>query len=169
MTRIILITITLCSIFIFPLITQPLRLGLRIILSTLFICIITAILISSWYAYILFLIYVGGLLVIFAYVATLSPNTLFINTNAIFFYAVLITPFIYIFYIYNFTDSATLQEINSWIEFIKSKKYGTELIAASHISILISLRLILLLNLIVVVNICYYKQGSLRPYKKQYA
>ena len=166
MTIRLIIRLGLSSVFIFPLIGQPLRLGLAIMISTLFICVITATYLSSWYGFILFLIYVGGLLVIFAYVATLSPNTLFGSARAVFFLggAQLILPPILFFT--SFLDFNTLRSSKSAIaDLMFLKTCGVQLVSPITISILISLGLILLINLVVVVKICYYQQRALRPYK----
>merc|ERR1711893_494660 len=103
MSAIILFSITTSILLLLPLIAQPLRLGLVIILLTLMICCLRALLISSWYGYILFLIYVGGLLVIFAYVAALSPNVLFRGGGALIFFGLLFALFIGIFFYYKFS------------------------------------------------------------------
>lgn len=166
MTTITLIAIRFCSVLIFPLITQPLSLGLSIILATLFLCILRRILISRWYAYILFLIYVGGLLVIFAYVASLAPNILFRNLNSIIILLLLLIPRFYVFYSRNSLDIPTLRSLNQWINLNKLKSQGIELTSSFQISILIALGIILLLNLIVVVKICWHRHASFRPYKK---
>jgi NADH-ubiquinone oxidoreductase chain 6 len=164
MTAVVLTTFGLCSVLVFPLIAQPLSLGLSIILATLFICILRAIFISRWYAYILFLIYVGGLLVIFAYVAALSPNILFSSTNTIIFFSLIFFPLLYIFTTYRFLDLSTISSLNSWLGYKNIKSYGIELVSPQHISILVALGVILLLNLIVVVKICYYQYGALRSF-----
>lgn len=168
MTIRLVISLGLSRVFLFPLIGQPLSLGLAIIVSTFFICVLTAIYLSSWYGFILFLIYVGGLLVMFAYVATLSPNTLFGGAGPIFFLggaqvllplALFFTPFV---------DFSLLT-----IPFQKKedltllKACGIELVSPMIISVLIRLALILLINLIVVVKICYYQQRALRPYRSK--
>lgn len=169
MASITLIAFSVCSVIIFPLMAQPLSLGLRIIIATLFLCISSAMMLSSWYAYILFLIYVGGLLVMFAYVAALSPNILFSRMRSGLFFCLLIIPVIVIIYNYNFVDSRKLELFNRWLEIKKLKTYGVELASPYYISILVSLGLILLINLVVVVKICYYQHASLRPFKQQYA
>nr|QMP96517.1 NADH dehydrogenase subunit 6 [Bithynia leachii] len=166
MTAITLTAISFCSVLMFPLMAQPLSLGLNIMLATLFLCALSSMLISSWYAYILFLIYVGGLLVMFAYVASLTPNILFSNFNSLFLLILLLIPSFYVFYSYISLDLPTLGSLNQWMELNKLKKQGIQLTSSSQISILIALGIILLLNLIVVVKICYYQHASLRPYKK---
>nr|YP_010890365.1 NADH dehydrogenase subunit 6 [Stenothyra glabra]USN91683.1 NADH dehydrogenase subunit 6 [Stenothyra glabra] len=167
MASITLMALSVCSVIMFPLMAQPLSLGLSIMIATLFLCMSSAMMLSSWYAYILFLIYVGGLLVMFAYVAALSPNMLFSSMSAGLFFCLLVVPVMVIIYNYNFVDSSKLEFLNSWLEIKKFKIYGVELASPYYISILVSLGLILLINLVVVVKICYYQHASLRPFKQQ--
>ena len=90
MTAIIVLAFALSRTLIFPLMAQPLSLGLAIMISTLLMCILSAAFLSACYAYILFfVIYVGGLLVMFAYVAALSPNVLFGRAAAPVFFSCL--------------------------------------------------------------------------------
>nr|YP_003162816.1 NADH dehydrogenase subunit 6 [Oncomelania hupensis robertsoni]ABS87683.1 NADH dehydrogense subunit 6 [Oncomelania hupensis robertsoni]AEP39049.1 NADH dehydrogenase subunit 6 [Oncomelania hupensis hupensis] len=165
MTVIMLMAFSTCSVLMFPLMAQPLSLGLSIMISTLFLCMSSAMLISSWYAYILFLIYVGGLLVMFAYVAALSPNTLFSGMNAIIFFITLSVIIYVILYNHYFIDPVKTEIFNTWAETKKLKTYGVELVSPHYISILIALGTILLLNLIVVVKICFYQHTPLRSFK----
>ena len=164
MTVSLIIRLRLTSVFLFPLMAQPLSLGLAIIVSTIFICIIVAMFISSWYGFILFLIYVGGLLVIFAYVATLSPNILFGGAfpRILFIVFQLVLPAS--IYITSFIDFGFIAVSFSQHVLPLLKSCGIELVSPNIISILVSLALILLVNLIVVVKICYYQQRALRPY-----
>nr|WQA09968.1 NADH dehydrogenase subunit 6 [Cirriformia sp.] len=53
---------------------SPLALGCSILLLTLTLCCISSMFSLSWFTLILFLIYVGGLLIMFAYFVALSPN-----------------------------------------------------------------------------------------------
>lgn len=166
----ILLRLRLCSIFLFPLISQPLSLGLSIIFSTIFLCVLVALYLSSWYGYILFLIYVGGLLVIFAYVAALSPNVLFGGAAPLAFLAASQTVLPLILFFRDFIDLSQLTVLSGEREFfIGLKTCGIELVSPSVISVLIGLATILLVNLVVVVKICYYQHATLRPYKVAYA
>ena len=166
MTTSLLLSLGLSRVFIFPLISQPLSLGLAIIVSTIFICIMIAFYLSSWYGFILFLIYVGGLLVIFAYVATLSPNTLFGGAARLLFFLGVQLVLPVSLYLTPFLDLKLLgSESRQERAITLLKACGVQLASPMIVSILVRLALILLINLVVVVKICYYQQRALRPYK----
>ncbi|YP_008963248.1 NADH dehydrogenase subunit 6 (mitochondrion) [Babylonia areolata] len=164
MSTLIVFSLTLSTLLMLPLMIQPLSLGLVIILSTLLMCLISAITLSSWYGYILFLIYVGGLLVMFAYVAALSPNVLFGSSSPLIFFSVLLLPLTVFFYVYPLVDLSSITYLNFFNELKFLKMHGIEMVSPHMISILIGLAVILLINLIVVVKICYYQHASLRPF-----
>nr|QFG38900.1 NADH dehydrogenase subunit 6 [Colus islandicus] len=166
MSTLIIFSMTLSSLLMLPLMIQPLSLGLVIMLSTLLMCFISAMTLSSWYGYILFLIYVGGLLVMFAYVAALSPNVLFGKGTPLIFFSALVLPISMFFYIYPLIDLSSISYLNIFSELKFLKMYSTEMVSPQMISILIGLAIILLINLIVVVKICYYQHASLRPFNK---
>ena len=168
MRSLILFSIILCRLSTLPLIAQPLSLGLVIIISTLLICLARAMLISQWYGYILFLIYVGGLLVIFAYVAALSPNVLFNQKASGFLVFILIFIIFISLKSYYFKDNSILRDYSLQNRNIIIKVYGIELVSSHIISTLIGLALILLINLIAVVKICYFQHDSLRPFKDKF-
>nr|YP_009122501.1 NADH dehydrogenase subunit 6 [Radix auricularia]AJJ48416.1 NADH dehydrogenase subunit 6 [Radix auricularia] len=71
--------ILLSCIFIslFPMLISPVSLaGLLIFISISFVVLIS-LMSSAWYGYLLFLIYIGGLLVLFIYMCMISSNTMF--------------------------------------------------------------------------------------------
>nr|QWS06282.1 NADH dehydrogenase subunit 6 [Buccinum bayani] len=164
MSALIIFSMTLSSFLMLPLMMQPLSLGLMVMISTLLMCFISAITLSSWYGYILFLIYVGGLLVMFAYVAALSPNVLFGSGTPILFFSFLIFPVTILFYFYPLIDLSSISYLHVFSELKFLKMYGIEMVSPQMISILIGLGIILLINLVVVVKICYYQHASLRPF-----
>nr|ARK18670.1 NADH dehydrogenase subunit 6 [Conus belairensis]ARK18784.1 NADH dehydrogenase subunit 6 [Varioconus mercator]ARK18823.1 NADH dehydrogenase subunit 6 [Varioconus mercator] len=164
MSSLLIITLTSSTLLILPMMSQPLSLGLVIMISTLFMCLVSGMTTSAWYGYILFLIYVGGLLVMFAYVAALSPNVLFGGLTPLFSLIMLLPILFVLFYFYFFKDSSYLSFEPSFSKFMYLKMYGVELISPYMISILIGLGTVLLINLIVVAKICYYQQASLRPF-----
>nr|YP_010329821.1 NADH dehydrogenase subunit 6 [Tanaorhinus viridiluteata]UNP54569.1 NADH dehydrogenase subunit 6 [Tanaorhinus viridiluteata] len=57
---------------------HPLSIGLMILMQTLLMCLISGMLIKTyWFSYILFLTFLGGLLVMFIYVSSIASNELF--------------------------------------------------------------------------------------------
>nr|AXA45216.1 NADH dehydrogenase subunit 6 [Clionella kraussii] len=164
MSALIIFSMTFSSLLMFPLMSQPLSLGLAIMISTLFMCLISAMTLSSWYGYILFLIYVGGLLVMFAYVAALSPNVLFGKGTPLLLLAGSTAIMTLIMYFYPLIDLSSIGYLSTYNELKFLKMYGVELVSYQMISVLIGLAVILLVNLIVVVKICYYQRASLRPF-----
>nr|YP_010240838.1 NADH dehydrogenase subunit 6 [Calohilara tibetensis]QTG40246.1 NADH dehydrogenase subunit 6 [Calohilara tibetensis] len=78
MIQMMLYSFTLISSFIFMQMNHPLAMGLMLLIQTLFICLITGLLTKSfWFSYILFLIFLGGMLVLFIYVTSLASNEMF--------------------------------------------------------------------------------------------
>lgn len=64
--------------FFLNFLNHPLSLGLIILIQTLILCLLSGILIYSyWFSYILFLTFMGGLLVLFIYVSRVASNELF--------------------------------------------------------------------------------------------
>nr|YP_010414763.1 NADH dehydrogenase subunit 6 [Mocis undata]URT60117.1 NADH dehydrogenase subunit 6 [Mocis undata] len=78
MTKMLLsLLITLTSLFMMFL-NNPLSMGLMILIQTLLVCTLSGMLIKTyWFSYILFLTFLGGLLVLFIYVSSIASNELF--------------------------------------------------------------------------------------------
>nr|YP_008965007.1 NADH dehydrogenase subunit 6 [Mythimna separata]AHB34933.1 NADH dehydrogenase subunit 6 [Mythimna separata]AIW58411.1 NADH dehydrogenase subunit 6 [Mythimna separata]CDK36497.1 NADH dehydrogenase subunit 6 [Mythimna separata] len=57
---------------------NPLSMGLMILIQTLLTCLLTGMMIKTyWFSYILFLTFLGGLLVLFIYVSSIASNEMF--------------------------------------------------------------------------------------------
>nr|YP_010274823.1 NADH dehydrogenase subunit 6 [Capila translucida]UJV31513.1 NADH dehydrogenase subunit 6 [Capila translucida] len=57
---------------------HPLSMGLMILIQTFLICLISGLYIYTyWFSYILFLTFLGGLLILFIYVSSIASNELF--------------------------------------------------------------------------------------------
>nr|YP_010259509.1 NADH dehydrogenase subunit 6 [Ahamus yushuensis]UIX24749.1 NADH dehydrogenase subunit 6 [Ahamus yushuensis] len=71
---------------------HPLSMGLLLLLQTILISLISGSMISTfWFSYILFLTILGGLLVMFIYVASIASNEMFkFNSNLLLFYMMMI-------------------------------------------------------------------------------
>nr|YP_010489361.1 NADH dehydrogenase subunit 6 [Lauridromia dehaani]UWM10775.1 NADH dehydrogenase subunit 6 [Lauridromia dehaani] len=84
MIFVIIPLITLLSI-LFTQLNHPLSMGLILLLQTIMICLSSGLSTSSfWFSYILFLIFLGGMLVLFIYVASIASNENFLFSMSLF-------------------------------------------------------------------------------------
>nr|WON66422.1 NADH dehydrogenase subunit 6 [Aedes koreicus] len=64
--------------FIFMQMKHPLAMGLMLLIQTLLTSLLTGMYVKTfWFSYVLFLIFMGGMLVLFIYVTSLSSNEMF--------------------------------------------------------------------------------------------
>lgn len=132
---------------------NPLSLGIVILLTALALTFIYSLIITSWIAFLIFLIYVGGILVIFAYFVALVPNQ---QINQMISLPIIIVWRITLFILtclnsYSSHPTSSLKNI--------SIMYITE-----NIQLLLILALILLFTIIVVVKLVTNNKGPLRPF-----
>nr|WMQ78042.1 NADH dehydrogenase subunit 6 [Obeidia gigantearia] len=85
-----MLTLSISMIFLY----HPLSIGLMILLQTLLMCLLSGMMIKTyWFSYILFLTFLGGLLVLFIYVSSIASNELFnftFNLKMFFFFFMLL-------------------------------------------------------------------------------
>nr|WGM81288.1 NADH dehydrogenase subunit 6 [Gibbosula laosensis] len=161
MTLLLLSTMWMyCTLnMIFPM--HPLSLGLMVLLMAFITCTLVAST-SPWYAYMLFFIFIGGMLVMFAYIASLSPNTTFsVNNQLIPTTFTLLT----IFLLKNSVSVSSLTESSELkssvlsttqsLSFLYSNQGGTTLTL---------LACMLLFTMVIAVKLCKPTAGALRPY-----
>nr|WMC20898.1 NADH dehydrogenase subunit 6 [Helicocranchia sp. n SB-2022] len=145
---------------------QPLSLGFMLSLLTLFISGLMGMIIFSWYGYLLFLVYIGGLLVMFMYVISLIPNLIFISSK-VFMYTFVI---FFGFLVMNLFVSKEFISIDmksfSLFDYSAMSMYGGSMIMMyDNFMCYLLLGVVLLFLLISVVKICYYCEGPLRVFK----
>nr|QNJ33951.1 NADH dehydrogenase subunit 6 [Medetera sp. Qilemoge-2020] len=71
-------TLIMISSLIFIQINHPMAMGLILLIQTLLTCLTIGLLAKSfWFSYILFLVFLGGMLVLFIYVTSLASNEMF--------------------------------------------------------------------------------------------
>nr|QIC19211.1 NADH dehydrogenase subunit 6 [Ocydromia sp. DY-2020] len=171
MIQMIMYSMTLISSLIFMQMNHPLAMGLMLLMQTFLICLITGLLTKTfWFSYILFLIFLGGMLVLFIYVTSLASNEMFsLSTNLIFISFMMISILILLMIIidkmniypllYN-NEMSELYNLNSFIQenslmLNKLYNYPTNLISILLINYL-------LITLIVIVKITNIFYGPLR-------
>jgi len=153
MILIIILTITSLGINMF-LITNPLSIGVAILCIALSVSLLFSYSISSWLAFLIFLIYVRGILVIFIYFVAVTPNqtiniikilTILIITFSILFSLVIITNINPIYY--------NTYHIQTNIFYL-----------IPNTPILIILATILLITIVIVVKLTINAKGPIRPF-----
>nr|UTY22721.1 NADH dehydrogenase subunit 6 [Hirudo nipponia] len=135
------------------LMVTPLIALLNILAISLMLSYMVSILFSNWFSYMIFLIYVGGMLVIFSYFVALAPNQL-ARLNmvvTILFVSLLILVWL------------TNNNMDPYMHKYMSSFYMMYL--ESYYSVLILLILFLLLMMLVVVKLVSSSKGPLRPFK----
>lgn len=148
-----LILITTSTIILY-LSTTPIILGINILAIALLLSTTLATSISSWYAFLVFLIYIGGILVIFAYFLALSPNQQMPTTRNIIYIIITLTTLTIVTII-------TKTKISIPQEMFQDNMY---LYSVSTSPILILLALVLLLTIVIVVKLTNRSKGPLRPF-----
>nr|YP_006883240.1 NADH dehydrogenase subunit 6 [Xizicus fascipes]AFA36645.1 NADH dehydrogenase subunit 6 [Xizicus fascipes]UZH35971.1 NADH dehydrogenase subunit 6 [Xizicus fascipes] len=168
----ILIT-NLLNAMIFTQINHPMAMTLIIIMQTLIVALTTGMMTSTfWFSYILFLVFLGGMLVLFIYITSLASNELFsIPTKSLIIILVSLSMIILI----SLISDSTLWNMLSFNE--EMNNIDNEIITLHDESNylltklynkptdLITLMLVnyLFLTLIAIVKITNIFQGPLRP------
>nr|AXY66786.1 NADH dehydrogenase subunit 6 [Lymantria monacha] len=101
-----MLSMLICVIsFLMLYLNNPLSMGLMILFQTMLICLMSGMLIKTyWFSYILFLIFLGGLLVLFIYVSSIASNELFLTSykmKTFFLMSLMLISIMMIMYMYN--------------------------------------------------------------------
>nr|YP_010722329.1 NADH dehydrogenase subunit 6 [Enoplolambrus validus]WDV10171.1 NADH dehydrogenase subunit 6 [Enoplolambrus validus] len=161
-----MIPIMMILSFLFTRLQHPLSMGLTLLIQTIVISLSSGLYTYSfWFSYILFMIFLGGMLVLFIYVASLASNEKFFFSAKNFFLSVflwLTTSFMLIF-----LDSTLISNYSSLPSLSYTLISSTPLIINwiynnSIMNFTLFIILYLLLTLIVVVKIVNMFKGPLR-------
>ncbi len=151
----LILTIT-ATTFTASIALNPLTIGLLILFLALILSVTFSLSISSWVALLIFLIYIGGMLVIFSYFVAITPNQ---NLSAIVLINTLFSSIFVLAFISYALNMLTPLNINYITQTnIIYEKY--------NIPVLIILALILLFTIVVVVKVSIHNKGPLRPFFK---
>nr|YP_009472905.1 NADH dehydrogenase subunit 6 [Aphelocheirus jendeki]AST10109.1 NADH dehydrogenase subunit 6 [Aphelocheirus jendeki] len=150
---------------IFPFMKHPLSMGLILILQTMTVSMITGIMMNSfWFSYILFIILLGGALVLFIYMASIASNEKFsFSTKMMSTVIIMLTSnIIFIF----MKDEIYFNSI--WNLSIKSLNENEQLMTliklfnSQSMSLTILLVIYLLLTMIAITNVVNTFEGPMR-------
>lgn len=112
---------------------------------------------SSWYAILFFLVYVGGVLVLFIYISSIKRNPSFklFTKNKL-----LLVSSLTFFFI---SFPVVKDKVNGWETFKKSKYFKLTLFSSREKVLIIKIGLLLLFVLWIISKLSFRKSGALRP------
>nr|YP_009171497.1 NADH dehydrogenase subunit 6 [Cyphoderris monstrosa]AJW76327.1 NADH dehydrogenase subunit 6 [Cyphoderris monstrosa] len=167
----LMLTSTMITI-IFTQMSHPLAMTLIILIQTMLMCIISGMISQSfWFSYILFLVFLGGMLVLFIYITSLASNEMFsIPTKTILsitillatltFISLMMDPTLWSFMTTN-TDMINMKN-PSYLSYSETTMSLTKLYNKPTDLITLMLVMYLFLTLIAIVKITNIFQGPLR-------
>nr|AVN67396.1 NADH dehydrogenase subunit 6 [Elliptorhina davidi] len=157
------LTLSTIISLMFTQINHPMAMGLTLLTQTILIAMITGLMSHSfWFSYVLFLIFLGGMLVLFIYVTSLASNEMFTLSTPLIIMMMILIPFILILlnksFIMKSQETLTFQStLNSLTNLPLIKLYN---LPTSIITIVLASYLFL--TLIAVVKITNIFVGPLR-------
>nr|YP_009706258.1 NADH dehydrogenase subunit 6 [Conocephalus maculatus]AIW64928.1 NADH dehydrogenase subunit 6 [Conocephalus maculatus] len=165
-----LIVYNFVNSMVFSQLDHPLAMTLIIITQTLIICLTIGLLKPSyWFSYILFLVFLGGMLVLFVYTTTLASNEIFsvsimelMIISGILLCLLGIVMFLDHFFQFLSNNDMLIASNNSIINYSETDNLLTKLYNTSTSMITLLLMSYLLLTLIVIVKITDIFSGPLR-------
>nr|UJM44115.1 NADH dehydrogenase subunit 6 [Pseudolycoriella hygida] len=156
--------------FIFMFLSHPFVVGFNLLTQCMLISLVLGLMFKSfWFSYILFLIFLGGVLVMFIYVSSLASNELMNLSLKVFFYLMMTFLVIIIIFFFFFDPLNYLFMINYETELLSLNEQMNEnyyiifklyMIPTSHIILL--LINYLFFTLVVVVKITDFFYGPIR-------
>nr|BCV68682.1 NADH dehydrogenase subunit 6 [Beringiana fukuharai] len=161
MTLAIISVLWIYMMFSMTLPMHPLSLGIMVLSLAFINCALIAT-ISPWYSYMLFFIFIGGMLVMFAYIASLSPNMTFSANNHIMPISLTVITAL------SFKNSSLSLNHEANMNFVLPIDNTTQILSFLYtqngITCVILLACMLLFTLVASVKICKPKSGALRPF-----
>nr|WRO44920.1 NADH dehydrogenase subunit 6 [Themus stigmaticus] len=163
-----MMTMTLIMIFLAltPLfLKHPISMGLNLLIQTIVISLITGLMaLNFWMSFLIFLVMIGGMLILFMYMTSIASNEKFTFSKNLFFITTIYT--LLFFFIVNFKNNSPfpIQNIDS-IELVKFSTYElspNKYFMNNSKFILAILIIYLFITLVAIVNISNNTFGPLR-------
>nr|QXI86578.1 NADH dehydrogenase subunit 6 [Coxotermes boukokoensis] len=160
MTKLLMSMSTMTSLM-FTQMKHPLAMGLMLLMQTTMVCLISGTMYSSfWFSYILFMIMIGGMLVLFMYMTSLASNEMFSPSNKMMLITLTMLPIL----TYTMPTVTNNKEMNSYDTMMENEITTTTTVMYNQMMGTMTTLLVLymLMTLIVVVNIINVSKGPLR-------
>nr|AUO29237.1 NADH dehydrogenase subunit 6 [Enallagma cyathigerum] len=167
MSQLMFLMMSTLNSTIFMVMKHPMSMGITLLAQTVFICLITNNTSqNAWFSYILFLVFLGGMLVLFIYMTSVASNELFMKNKMSSFVILILMngSFMLMFMLLdpmllsnNCEDSMVMYKMNS-----STSSLTMSLFNYPNNLLTLFMVIYLFLTLIVVVKITEFNQGPLR-------
>nr|QDA21724.1 NADH dehydrogenase subunit 6 [Deielia phaon] len=165
MGQILSMILMIMNSMLFSSMIHPMNMGITLLLQTLLMCLVTGFMsYSTWFSYILFLVFLGGMLVLFIYMTSIASNELFKKSLyslvfIIMFTVIIIMPLMFM------DPFMILSPITEYLMVNKSllKMMMAPLYNNPSSAITIFMVMYLFLTLLVIVFVTKFNKGPLRP------
>nr|YP_009351492.1 NADH dehydrogenase subunit 6 [Orthotermes depressifrons]AQP29729.1 NADH dehydrogenase subunit 6 [Orthotermes depressifrons] len=140
---------------------HPMAMGLMLLIQTTMVCMISGTMYSSfWFSYILFMIMIGGMLVLFMYMTSLASNEMFSPSNKMLMTMLAMMPLL----MYIMPSPTNNKEMHTHETMMESEITTTTTVMYNQMMGTMTTLLVMymLMTLIVVVNIINVSSGPLR-------
>nr|YP_009743898.1 NADH dehydrogenase subunit 6 [Leucophlebia lineata]QIE12667.1 NADH dehydrogenase subunit 6 [Leucophlebia lineata] len=172
MMKLIISLIMILMSFMMYFLNHPLSMGFLILIQTLLTCLLSGMFIKTyWFSYILFLTFLGGLLVLFIYVSSIASNEMFYFSNNMkimfFLFILLLITIQFLFYknLYwmNLNMNSEMDNFTNFLFFNNENKINLNKLYNNYSTMLMMLLIIyLFITLIAIVKITNIFYGPLR-------
>nr|YP_006503971.1 NADH dehydrogenase subunit 6 [Schedorhinotermes breinli]AFM92471.1 NADH dehydrogenase subunit 6 [Schedorhinotermes breinli]QAX91100.1 NADH dehydrogenase subunit 6 [Schedorhinotermes breinli] len=160
----LLMTMSMATSMLFTQTKHPMAMGLILLTQTILMCLISGTMFKSfWFSYILFMIMIGGMLVLFMYMTSIASNEMFLSPNKMITIVTLTIPLIYTMMI-DPTSNKEMSDYNTMTE-NEVTTATTPMYEQMTGTLTILLVMYMLLTLIVVVKMININWGPLRQTK----
>nr|YP_007317449.1 NADH dehydrogenase subunit 6 [Halicryptus spinulosus]CBK55562.1 NADH dehydrogenase subunit 6 [Halicryptus spinulosus] len=158
-------SLTILTIIFFPLCLHPLMMVLAIMILTLSSALALGVIQPSfWFSYILFLVFLGGLLVLFLYISSLAANEMVYLK--MFYSSLMLLPLYWLMMIvFWFMNPTSTNYSHTSTLMMNYEDTASLTFSGMNFSLIILLMIYLLLTLVGVVNIVQLGHGPLRQWK----
>nr|UWM10887.1 NADH dehydrogenase subunit 6 [Cuneopsis celtiformis] len=138
---------------------HPLTLSIKVLLLALSLCL-TINFITTWYAYMIFMIMLGGVLIMFIYISSLAPNSIFkVKLNTPHMFTQMTGTTLLAYSLINFFPKA----FNTQKPYLPSDSFITFFLSTSNSSLLLTLASTLFLTMFIVTNLLLNSSSAMRP------
>nr|AXS65158.1 NADH dehydrogenase subunit 6 [Coleoptera sp. 8 KM-2017] len=158
----LIVTINIIMSILFISLKHPLSMGMILLIQTLMTSLMTGNMNQNfWFSYILFLIMIGGMLILFMYMTSIASNEKFKMNLKMMLFTFLIPAMIFIFMPLTKTNINN-SETNTLEEITETYSMLNKFMNFPLMTVMLFMMIYLLIALIATVKITSFKQGSIR-------